>query len=107
MAIPYQTTKSKSANIFAMAIWSPSTKFNSYQYFQLYSNYKQLTLSQQTDGEYGLGNPKSTFVHLCRVKSLSRRAYAEFTIPMSTERKVDGYCNKIANTNNYTTEGNI
>ena len=30
MAIPYQTTKFKSANILAMAIWDPTTKFNSY-----------------------------------------------------------------------------
>ena len=32
MAIPYQTTKFKSTNIFAMAIWGPTTKFNSRQY---------------------------------------------------------------------------
>ena len=61
--------------------------------------YKQLTLSQQIDGEYGLGNPKSIFVHLWRVKLLSRRAYAEFTTPMSTERKVDGYCNEMTHIN--------
>ena len=36
MAIPYQTAKFKSANIFAMAILGPITKFNSRQYFWLY-----------------------------------------------------------------------
>ena len=36
MAIPYQTTKFKSANIFVMAIWGPTAKFNSRQYFRLY-----------------------------------------------------------------------
>ena len=38
MVIPYQTIKFKSANTFAMAIWDPTTKINSRQYFQLYSN---------------------------------------------------------------------
>ena len=33
MAIPYQTAKLKSANALAMAIWDPTTKFNSHQYF--------------------------------------------------------------------------
>ena len=37
MAILYRTAKFKSANIFAMVIWGPTTKFNSCQYFQLYS----------------------------------------------------------------------
>ena len=37
MAIPYRTAKFKSANIFAMAIWGPTAKFNSHQYFQLCS----------------------------------------------------------------------
>ena len=37
MAIPYQTAKFKSANIYAMEIWYPTAKFNSHQYFQLYS----------------------------------------------------------------------
>ena len=36
MAIPYWTTKLKSANIIAMAIWDPTAKFNSCQYFRLY-----------------------------------------------------------------------
>ena len=36
MAIPYQTAKFKSANRFKMAIWDPTAKFNSHQYFQLY-----------------------------------------------------------------------
>ena len=36
MVIPYQTTKFKSANMFAMAIWDPTAKFNSRQYFRLY-----------------------------------------------------------------------
>ena len=31
-----RTTKFKSANTFAMAIWDPTTKFNSCQYFWLY-----------------------------------------------------------------------
>ena len=39
-AIPYQTAKLKSANTFAMAIWDPTAKFNSRQYFRLYSNRK-------------------------------------------------------------------
>ena len=30
MAIPYQTAKFKSTNMFAMAIWEPTTKFNSH-----------------------------------------------------------------------------
>ena len=37
MAIPYQTAKFKSANIFTMAILGPTTEFNSRQYFWLYS----------------------------------------------------------------------
>ena len=36
MAIPYQTAKFKSANIFAMVILNPTAKFNSRQYFRLY-----------------------------------------------------------------------
>ena len=36
MAIPYRTAKLKSANTFAMAIWDPTAKFNSHQYFRLY-----------------------------------------------------------------------
>ena len=36
MAIPYRTAKLKSANAFAMAIWDPTAKFNSLQYFRLY-----------------------------------------------------------------------
>ena len=32
MAIPYQTTKFKFADIFAMVIWGPTVKFNSHQY---------------------------------------------------------------------------
>ena len=37
MAIPYRTAKLKSTNTFAMAIWDPTAKFNSCQYFRLYS----------------------------------------------------------------------
>ena len=37
MAIPYQTTKFKSTNILAMVISGPTAKFNSHQYFWLYS----------------------------------------------------------------------
>ena len=37
VAIPYRTAKFKSASIFAMAIWGPTAKFNSRQYFWLYS----------------------------------------------------------------------
>ena len=36
MVIPYQMAKLKSANIFSMAIWDPTTKFNSRQRFWLY-----------------------------------------------------------------------
>ena len=36
MAILYRTAKFKSANTFKMAIWDPTAKFNSRQYFQLY-----------------------------------------------------------------------
>ena len=36
MAIPYQTSIFKSANAFVIAIWGPTTKFNSCQYFRLY-----------------------------------------------------------------------
>ena len=36
MAIPYRTANFKSANKFAMAIWEPTAKFNSHQYFWLY-----------------------------------------------------------------------
>ena len=36
MAIPYQTAKFKSTNIFAMVILGPTAKFNSRQYFGLY-----------------------------------------------------------------------
>ena len=39
MAIPYWTTKFKSANIFAMAILGPTGKLNSCQYFRLYGIY--------------------------------------------------------------------
>ena len=38
MVIPYQTAKFKSTNIFMMAIYGPTAKFNSHQYFRLYSN---------------------------------------------------------------------
>ena len=37
MAIPYQSAKFKSANILIIAIWGSTAKFNSRQYFQLYS----------------------------------------------------------------------
>ena len=43
MAIPYRTTKFKSANILAMAILGSTTKFNSRQYFQLYGYYSNFT----------------------------------------------------------------
>ena len=36
MAILYRTAKFKSANMFEMAIWDPTAKFNSCQYFLLY-----------------------------------------------------------------------
>ena len=36
MAIPHWTAKFKSANIFSMAIWGPTAKFNSCQHFLLY-----------------------------------------------------------------------
>ena len=36
MAILYRTAKFKYANMFAMAIWDPTAKFNSRQYFRLY-----------------------------------------------------------------------
>ena len=36
MAILYQTAKFKSANMFAVAIWDPTAKYNSHQYFHLY-----------------------------------------------------------------------
>ena len=38
MAIPYRTAKFKFANTFAKAICDPTAKFNSRQYFQLYSS---------------------------------------------------------------------
>ena len=38
VAIPYRTAKFKSANIFAIAIWGPTAKFNSRQYFRLYGS---------------------------------------------------------------------
>ena len=38
MAILYQTAKFKSTNMFVMVIWDPAAKFNSRQYFRLYSN---------------------------------------------------------------------
>ena len=38
MVIPYQTAKLKSTNIFAMAIWDPTAKCNSCQYFRLYGS---------------------------------------------------------------------
>ena len=41
MAIPYQTAK---FNIFGMVIWGPTAKFNSRQYFQLYSIIKGLSI---------------------------------------------------------------
>ena len=37
MAIPYWTAKFKSTNTFAIAIWDPTTKFNSCKYFWLHS----------------------------------------------------------------------
>ena len=39
MAIPYRTAKFKSANMLVMAIWDPTAKFNSHQYFWLYSTF--------------------------------------------------------------------
>ena len=39
VAIRYRTAKFKSANSFAMAIWGPTAKFNSRQYFPLYSTF--------------------------------------------------------------------
>ena len=37
MVIPYRTAKFKFTNIFAVAIWRSTVKFNSRQYFCLYS----------------------------------------------------------------------
>ena len=42
VVIPYRTAKFKSANIFAIAIWGPTTKFNSCQYFRLYGIWANL-----------------------------------------------------------------
>ena len=42
MAMPYRTAKFKSTNTFAMAIWGPTTKFNSRQDFQLYGMMKPM-----------------------------------------------------------------
>ena len=42
MAIPYQTTKFKSANILVIAIWDSTAKFNSHQYFQLYGTLNRI-----------------------------------------------------------------
>ena len=39
MVIPYRTAKFKSADIFIMAIWGPTAKFNSHQYFRLCDSY--------------------------------------------------------------------
>ena len=39
MAIPYRTAKFKSANILPIAILGSTSKFNSRQYFWLYSTY--------------------------------------------------------------------
>ena len=36
MVIPYRTAKFKLTNIFVMAIWRSTAKFNSHQYFRLY-----------------------------------------------------------------------
>ena len=36
LVIPYRTAKLKSTNIFTMAIWAPTVKFNSRQYIRLY-----------------------------------------------------------------------
>ena len=50
MAIPYQTAKVKSANMFAMAIWDLTAKFNSCQYFLLYGIlYTHYTHTQPRD----------------------------------------------------------
>ena len=43
MAIPYRTTKFKSANNFGMAILGPTANFNSRQYFWLYGSTVQCT----------------------------------------------------------------
>ena len=43
MAIPYRTAKFKSANTFKTAIWDPTAKFNSCQYFQLYGILQSFT----------------------------------------------------------------
>ena len=45
MVIPYRTAKFKSANTFVMAIWDPTAKFNSCQYFQLYTIFLNLSPS--------------------------------------------------------------
>ena len=41
MVIPYRTAKFKSANTFVIAVWNPTAKFNSRQYFWLYGIYQQ------------------------------------------------------------------
>ena len=45
MAIPYRTAKFKSANTFAMAIWDPTAKFSSRQYFWLYGTEESILCS--------------------------------------------------------------
>ena len=55
MAIPYRTAKFKSANTLVMAIWDPTAKYNSRQYFRLYSIYPLLTIAKRYfEGEFFL-----------------------------------------------------
>ena len=48
MAILYRAAKFKSANTFEMAIWDPTTKFNSRQYFRLYGSNNASDIHQAT-----------------------------------------------------------
>ena len=58
MVIPYRTTRFKSANTFAMAIWDPTIKFNSRQYFRLYGTQQYLRSTTLHVGQKQ-GNEKS------------------------------------------------
>ena len=53
MAIPYRNAKFKSANILARAILGSTAKFNSRQYFQLYSSWGETDDIILYDGSKG------------------------------------------------------
>ena len=59
-AILYRTAKLKSANIFAMAIWDPTAKFFSHQYFRLYGMIISPSIWAETDGNNSLCVPGHT-----------------------------------------------